>query len=111
VSESGGFGPWSSPALLAFAADAGAFAALSGPDVGMASVGVTPGQVGLQPAGQHGVVRVVRAADDEGAQRSELRLGLAQEAFVGVKHSFTLCLFAQPRMGGVSFADRLSKIT
>jgi hypothetical protein len=31
--------------LLAFAADAGAFAALSGQDVGVAGVGVAPAQV------------------------------------------------------------------
>src|ERR1039457_5790110 len=46
-----GFGLGSSPALLAFAADAGAFAELVGQDVRMAGVGVAPGQVGLQPAG------------------------------------------------------------
>jgi hypothetical protein len=62
------------PALLAFAADAGALAALGGQDVGVAGVGVAPGQVVLQAPGQHGVVGVVRAADDEGAQRPELRL-------------------------------------
>jgi hypothetical protein len=41
--------------LLAFAADAGAFAALGGPDVGVAGVGVAAGQMVLQAAGQHGV--------------------------------------------------------
>jgi hypothetical protein len=38
--------------LLAFAADAGAFAAFRGEDVGVAGVGVAPGQVVLDPPGQ-----------------------------------------------------------
>jgi len=38
-------------------------------------------------------------------------IGLAQEALVGVKHSLTLCFAAQVRMGGVLFADRLSRMT
>jgi hypothetical protein len=59
---------------LAFAADAGPFAALGGKDVGVAGVGVAPAQVGLQLAGQDGVVGVVRGAEDEGAQRAELGL-------------------------------------
>jgi hypothetical protein len=58
-SESCGFGPGAAPALLAFTADAGAFAALGGQHVGVAGVGVTPGQVVLQAPGQHRVVRVV----------------------------------------------------
>jgi hypothetical protein len=37
--------------LLALAADAGAFAALGGQDVGVAGVGVAPAQVLLQLAG------------------------------------------------------------
>ena len=49
--------PGASTALLAFAADAGAFAALRGQDVGMAGVGVAPGEIVLQAAGQHGVIR------------------------------------------------------
>jgi len=97
--------------LVAFAADAGSFAALGGQDVRVAGVGVTPGQVLLKEAGEHGVVRVVRAAHDEGAQWPELRLGLAHEALVGVKHSRTLFFSAQARIGGVLFAERLSMIT
>ena len=60
--------------MVAFAADAGAFAALGGEDVGVAGVGVAPAQVALQPAGQHQVVGVVRGAEDEGAHRPELGL-------------------------------------
>ena len=37
--------------------------------------------------------------------------GLAHEAFTGVMHSRTLCLAAQVRMGGVLFADKLSRMT
>jgi hypothetical protein len=64
----------SSPALLAFAADAGAFAALGGQDVGVAGVGVAPAQVVLHAAGQDGVAGLVRSAQDKGADRPELRL-------------------------------------
>src|SRR6266545_1835149 len=64
----------SAPALLAFAADAGAFAALRGEDVGVAGVGVAPPQVCLQVAGERGVVGRVRAGHGEGAQRPELWL-------------------------------------
>jgi hypothetical protein len=60
--------------LLAFTADAGPFAALGGQDVGVAGVGVAPAQVILELAGQRGVVPVVRAANDKGADRTELRL-------------------------------------
>ena len=45
--------------MLAFAADAGSFAALSGQDMGVAGVGVAPAQVVLEPARQDGRVRVV----------------------------------------------------
>ena len=37
---------------MSLAADAGAFAALGGEDVGVAGVGVAPTQVGVEPAGQ-----------------------------------------------------------
>ena len=47
------------PALLAFAADAGAFAALGGQHAGVAGAGITPAQAGLQLAGQRGVIPVV----------------------------------------------------
>jgi hypothetical protein len=50
--------------LLAFAADAGAFAALGREDVGVAGVGVAPGQVVLQAAaGQQRVVREELSVD------------------------------------------------
>src|SRR5271170_8097284 len=62
------------PALLAFAAEAGAFAALGGKHAGVAGAGITPAQVVLQLAGQRGVIPVVRAAHDKGAYRTELRL-------------------------------------
>ena len=66
--------PGAAPALLAFAADAGPLAALGGQDVGVACVGVAPAQVVLQPAGQRGVIPVVRVAHDKGADWPELRL-------------------------------------
>jgi hypothetical protein len=95
--------------LLAFA-DAGALAALSGQDIGVTGVGVAPAQVLLELAGQHGVAGVIRAAHDKGAQGSELRLGLAHDAFVGVKHNSTFSRPAQRRIAGVLLADRLSKM-
>src|SRR5258708_6628189 len=64
----------SAPADALLAADAGAFPALGCQDIWVAGVGVAPGQVVLQAAGQHGVIRAVRAADDKSAQRPELRL-------------------------------------
>jgi hypothetical protein len=45
--------------LLALAAEAGAFAALSGQHAGVAGVGITPAQVVLQPPGQRGVIPVL----------------------------------------------------
>ncbi|HXC85981.1 MAG TPA: hypothetical protein VNV62_29465 [Trebonia sp.] len=57
--------------MLAFAADAGASAALGGQHAGVAGVGITPAQAGLQLAGQRGVIAVVRAAHDKGAYRTE----------------------------------------
>ena len=56
LSVSGSVGPRAAPALLAFAADAGAFPALRGDDVGVAGVGVAPAQVRLRVASQHGAV-------------------------------------------------------
>src|SRR5260370_34829529 len=38
-------------------------------------------------------------------------IGLAHDAFVGVRHSSTFSRLAQRRIAGVLFADRLSKIT
>ncbi|GGO75950.1 hypothetical protein GCM10012289_52220 [Nonomuraea cavernae] len=48
--------------LLAFAADAGTFTTLGSQHVGVAGVGVTPAQVGLQLTGQDGVIGMVGAA-------------------------------------------------
>ena len=97
--------------MLALAADAGPFAALGGQDVGVAGVGVAPAQAGLELAGQHGVAGMIRAAHDKSADWPELRLGLAQDALTGVKHSSTFSRPAQRRIAGVLFADRLSKMT
>ena len=47
--------------------DAGSLAALSGQDVGVAGIGVSPAQVFVQGAGSCRVVGVVRAGDDERA--------------------------------------------
>ena len=60
--------------MVAFAADAGAFAALRGQDLGIAGVGVAPAQVGLQLSGKGEVVGVVGVTDHEPPQRSEVRL-------------------------------------
>jgi hypothetical protein len=80
-------GLWAAPAVLAFAADAGAFAALGGHDVWVAGVGAAPGEVVLQAAGQHRVVRVVRPANGESLKVRNgpncASIGLAQDAFVG----------------------------
>ena len=38
-------------------------------------------------------------------------IGLAQDAFMGVKHSSTFSRLAQRRIAGVLFADRLSMMT
>jgi len=71
--RSGGLGPGAAPAVLAFAADPGSFAALRGQDVRVAGVGVAPTQIFLQLAGQDGVVGVVRVGHGEHPQRPELR--------------------------------------
>jgi hypothetical protein len=98
--------------LLAFAANAGALAALSGQDIGVTGVRVAPAQVSLQLAGQHGVAGVIRAAHDKGAHGPELRFDrIAHDAFVGVKHNPTFSRRAQRRIAGVLLADRLSKMT
>ncbi len=44
--------------MVAFAADAGAFAPLSCENVGVVGVGVAPAQIRLLRPGRHGVVRV-----------------------------------------------------
>jgi hypothetical protein len=69
---------------LAFAADAGAFATLGGEYVGVTGVGIAPAQVGVQVAGEHRVVGMVGAAEDEGAQRPELRLEAPLSSAIGV---------------------------
>ena len=98
--------------MLAFAADAGPFAELGGQHIGVAGVGITPAQVLLQPPGQGGVVRVIRVAHDKGRKGPKCAsTRLAHDAFVGVKHSSTFSRFAQRRIAGVLFADRLSQNT
>ena len=47
-------------------------APLALPQTGVAGVVVAPAQVGVQPAGEHGVVRVVGVVEDEVAQRPEV---------------------------------------
>ena len=68
-------------ALLA--ADAGAFAALGGQDVGVAGVGVAPAQVGVQLAGLDGVVGVVGVGEGELPQRPEVGLDRVGPGGVG----------------------------
>ena len=98
--------------MLAFAADAGAFAALGGEDVGVAGVGVARAQIVLQLAGLDDVVGVVRGARHEASERPELGLDrVAQEALVGVKHNSTLFRLAHRRMARVLLAERLSRMT
>lgn len=60
--------------MVVFAADAGAFPALCGQNVGVSVVCVAPAQVCVQFPGQGGVVGVVGVGDGELAQRSELWL-------------------------------------
>ena len=64
------------PADALLAADAGAFPALGGQDVGVAGVGVAPAQVAVQCAGLDRVVRVVRVGEGELPQRPEVGLSL-----------------------------------
>ena len=97
--------------MLAFAAEAGAFAALGGQHAGVAGAGITPAQAGLQPAGQRGVIPVVRAAHDKVRTGPDCGIGLAQDAFAGVKHSPAFSRLAQRRIAGVLFAARLSMMT
>ena len=69
----GGLCGWSSPFVAFLGSDSGAFAALGGEEVGVAGVGVAPAQVGVQAAGEDGVVGVVGVVQDELAQRPEVR--------------------------------------
>ena len=62
----------SAPADALLAADAGAFAALGGEDVGVAGVGVAPAQVGVQGPGLDGVVGVVGVGQGELPKGSEV---------------------------------------
>ena len=62
------------PGPVALATDPGSFAALGGQHIGMAGMGVAPAQMGLQRAGEHHMVGVIGAAENEGAQRPEVRL-------------------------------------
>ena len=64
---------WDAPAASSLGAGSGAFAALRGEEVGVSGVGVAPAQVGVQAAGEHGVVGVVRVVGHELSQRPEVR--------------------------------------
>ena len=97
---------------MPFAADAGALAALGGQDVGVAGVGVAPAQVSLKLRASTvwlGWSEAPMTKVRKGPNCAST--GLAQDAFVGVRHSSTLARSAHARMAGVLFADRLSKMT
>ena len=98
--------------MLAFAADAGALAALGGQHAGVAGVGVAPAQAGLQPAGQRrgdsGWSQVPMTKVRNGPKCAST--GLAHDAFVGVKHSSMFSRLAQRRIAGVLFAARLCRV-
>ena len=68
--------PWSgtTPAALALGAEPGPLPAQPLPQAGIAGVLVAPAQVGVQAAGQHGVVRVVGVVEHEVPQRPEVAL-------------------------------------
>lgn len=86
--------------MLALAADAGAFAALGGQDVGVAGVGGAPSQVGLEAAGEGALAGVVELPITKVRKGPNwASIGLAQEALVGVKDSLTLC-FVHCSAGG-----------
>ena len=73
--------PGLAPAPVALTADPGTFAALGGEHVGMPGVGVAPAQMGVQRPGEHHMVGVIGAAENE--ERSGPKcgsIGLAQEA-------------------------------
>jgi hypothetical protein len=100
------------PAALAFAAYARPFAALRGQDIGVPGIGFAPVQVILELAASTvwlGWFEPPMANARIGPNCASI--GLAQDAFVGVKHSSTLARFTQRRIAGVLLADRLSKIT
>lgn len=101
---------WSAPALLAFAADAGAFSALGGQHVGVARVGVAPAQVVLQAPGQRRMIGVVRITHDEGAQRPELGLDRIRPRGIGWGETQLNVVFRCPATNsGVLLAARLSR--
>ncbi|PNE39933.1 hypothetical protein AOB60_02315 [Streptomyces noursei] len=102
----------SAPADVFLAADAGAFAALSGQDVGVAGIRVAPPQVAVRGSRPHGVVGVLELAMVN--CRSGLKcasIGLAQEALVGVGHSSTSLFSAQCRILAPLCAEMLSRTT
>ena len=69
-------------------------------------VGVAPAQVGLQAAGQRGMVGWLRHPSRTCATaRTGPRPGLARKPYVGVGHSSTLCRAAEVRTAAVSFAE------
>ena len=98
--------------MLALAADAGAFTALGGQDVGVAGVGIAPAQVALQAAGQDRVVGVVRAAHDAGAGRPGLWLNRVGPGGAGGREAQLDVGAPGPAPDdGVLLADKLSKMT
>ena len=94
------------PALLAFAAEAGAFAALGGQHAGVAGVGITPAQARPAACGpargdSGGPGRPwQRCVPDRTAPRSDWP-GIRSR---GVKHSPAFSRLAQRRIAGVLFA-------
>ena len=97
---------------MALTTDAGAFPALGGEHVGVAGVVVAPAQMGVQRAGEHHMVGVVGASEDEGAQRSEVRLDWIGPG--GIRRGEVQLDGVPGRPGadlGPLCADRLSRIT
>ncbi len=105
--ESGRGSEWASvPADAFLAADAGAFAALSGQDVGVAGIGVAPAQIGGQGSRLPGVGEVLGVGEGELPQRPEVRLDRVRPGGVGRGEvQLDLVLFAP------LWAERLSRIT
>ena len=98
--------------MVAFAANAGSFAALRREDVGVAGVGVAPAQIRLQLARQRRMIRVIGGTHRERAQRPELGFDRVRPGRVGRGQTqLDLVPRCQARMAGVLFADRLSMIT
>jgi hypothetical protein len=92
--------------------DLGPALALEAQDLGVSSIDVAPGEVGMDAAGEHDVVHVIGVAEDEPTRGPKWHsIGLAQELYVGVKHSSTLWQAHQARILLALWAERLSRIT